>query len=51
MTKSTNYSVDQTSSKVGHSKEDKNGRHDEISQVETHIHLLRSFALEVVLKK
>ena len=45
-----NYSVDKTNSKVGHSKYDKNYRHDKISKVETRIDQFGSLALEVVLK-
>ena len=46
-----NYCIDESNSKVGHSKDDKKCRHDEISEVKTHLYLFRSLALKVILKK
>ena len=49
--KSANYSIDESNSKVGHSKDDKNCRHDKICEVKAHVDLFRSLAHEVILIK
>ena len=47
----TNYCVDESNSKVDHSKNDEKCRHDEISKIKAHFYLFRSLALKVILKK
>ena len=50
MTKLANYSIDESSCKVDHSKDDKNCGHDKVSEVEAYVYLFRSLTLKVVLK-
>ena len=50
MRKLANYSIDESNSKVGHSKDDKNCGHYKISEVKAYVYLFRSLALKVVLK-
>ena len=51
MTRLANYSIDESNSKVDHSKDDKNCGHDKISEVKAHLYLFRSVTLKVVLKQ
>ena len=49
--KLANYSIDESSCKVDHSKDDKNCGHDKVSEVEAYVYLFRSLTLKVVLKR
>ena len=51
MVELANYCIDESNSKVGYSKYDKNCRHDKISKVKAHFYLFRSLALILILKK